>query len=188
MIMSIDIEEINFDKLTQKQRIFCHEYVVDWNATRAARTAGYSEHTAHSIGHENLSKPEIKAYIAHIQVDLAKLAGVSKLRNLQELSKIAYSSIAHLHNTWIQRKEFDELTDDQKAAIESIDTKVEGPTVFSGEIHYVKIKLFSKTTALEMINKMMGYNDPEKHEITKIELSPEEKRRKIAELKEKLKD
>jgi phage terminase small subunit len=186
----MDNEGINFDDLTQKQRIFCHEYVVDWNASRAARVAGYSEHTAHSIGHENLSKPEIKAYIKYIQIDLARLAGVSKLRNLQELSKIAYSSIAHLHNTWIERKEFEELTDDQKAAIESIDTKTE--TNLSGDelirVNYVKIKLFSKTTAIEMMNKMMGYNDPEKHEITKIELSPEEKRRKIAELREKLKD
>jgi len=182
-------EEINFDKLTQKQRIFCHEYVVDWNATRAAKVAGYSETTAYSIGHENLSKPEIKAYIEHIQVDLAKLAGISKLRNLQELSKIAYSSIAHLHNTWIERKEFEELTDDQKAAIESIDTKVESPTEFHGEIHYVKIKLFSKTTAIDMINKMMGYNEVQKVENTNINfnsspLTPEE----IKSISDKLED
>lgn len=184
--MDIESDGIDFNKLTEKQRIFCHEYVIDWNASRAARVAGYSENTCGEIGHENLKKPQIQAYIKHIQVDLAKLAGVSKLRNLQELSKIAYSSIAHLHNSWIKRKEFEELTEDQKAAIESIDTKVERPTEFHGEIHYVKIKLFSKTTAIEMINKMMGYNDPEKHEITQIELSTEEKRRKIAELKEKL--
>jgi phage terminase small subunit len=33
------------------------------NATRAAKDAGYSEDTAYSIGHENLSKPEIRAEI-----------------------------------------------------------------------------------------------------------------------------
>ena len=29
-------------------------------------------------------------------------------------------------------------------------------------IDYVKIKLYSKLSAIEQINKMMGYNEPEK--------------------------
>jgi phage terminase small subunit len=79
------------EELTAKQRRFCEEYVLDWNATQAAIRAGYSEKTAYSIGHENLSKPEIQAYISEIQKDLAKLAGVSFLRNLLELKYIAYA-------------------------------------------------------------------------------------------------
>ena len=46
-------------ELTEKQKIFCREYVIDWNASRAAREAGYSENTAGEIGHENLKKPQI---------------------------------------------------------------------------------------------------------------------------------
>lgn len=45
--------------LTSKQRIFVAEYVRDFNATRAARAAGYSEKTAYAIGWANLQKPEI---------------------------------------------------------------------------------------------------------------------------------
>lgn len=45
--------------LTNKQRIFVEEYPVDFNATRAAKAAGYSDKTAYSIGQENLKKPEI---------------------------------------------------------------------------------------------------------------------------------
>ena len=150
-------------ELTEKQRIFCHEYVRDWNASRAARVAGYSENSAGQIGEQNLKKLEIKQYIEHIQVDLAKLAGISKLKNIEELQKIAFSSIAHLHNTWIEKKEFEELTDDQKASIESIDSKVEY-TDSGDKVHYVKIKLYSKTKALEMINSMMGWNAPVKTE------------------------
>ena len=45
--------------LTAKQQNFIGEYLVDFNATQAAMRAGYSKKTAHMIGFENLSKPEI---------------------------------------------------------------------------------------------------------------------------------
>lgn len=50
-------------KLTAKQQRFCDEYLIDLNATQAAIRAGYSKKTAKDIGCENLTKPNIKAYI-----------------------------------------------------------------------------------------------------------------------------
>lgn len=50
-------------KLTAKQQRFCDEYLIDLNATQAAIRAGYSEKTARAIGAENLTKPDINAYI-----------------------------------------------------------------------------------------------------------------------------
>lgn len=50
--------------LSNKQRAWIREYLVDWNATQAAIRAGYSPRTAASIGSENLRKPEIAAEIA----------------------------------------------------------------------------------------------------------------------------
>jgi len=47
------------DGLTDKQRKFVDEYLIDQNATQAAIRAGYSEKTARAIGHENLTKPDI---------------------------------------------------------------------------------------------------------------------------------
>ena len=47
-------------RLTEKQARFVAEYLVDLNATEAAKRAGYSEKTAYSIGFENLRKPEIQ--------------------------------------------------------------------------------------------------------------------------------
>ena len=49
--------------MTEKQKIFCDEYLIDLNATRAAIRAGYSKKTAYAIGNENLNKPEIQEYI-----------------------------------------------------------------------------------------------------------------------------
>lgn len=50
-------------KLTPKQELFISEYLIDFNATRAAKAAGYSEDTAYSMGNQNLKKLEIKARI-----------------------------------------------------------------------------------------------------------------------------
>jgi phage terminase small subunit len=50
-------------KMTNKQKRFCDEYLIDMNATQSAIRAGYSPKTAKVIGNENLSKPYLKAYI-----------------------------------------------------------------------------------------------------------------------------
>ena len=51
------------DELTDKQRRFCEEYVIDNNATQAAIRAGYSPKTAYSIASQNLRKLEIQKQI-----------------------------------------------------------------------------------------------------------------------------
>ena len=52
------------NELTEKQKRFCEEYLIDLNATQAAIRAGYSENTAQQIGSENLSKLVIQEYIS----------------------------------------------------------------------------------------------------------------------------
>lgn len=49
--------------MTKKQRIFADEYLIDFNATRAAIRTGYNERTAYSQGQRLLKNVEVKAYI-----------------------------------------------------------------------------------------------------------------------------
>lgn len=147
-------------QLNEKQRRFCEEYVIDWNATRAAKVAGYSEKTAAEMGYENLRKPQIQAYITEIQKDLSKLAGVSALRNILELKKLAYSNLSKFKDDWMTEKEFNELTEDEKACLSEI-IHTSKTTEFGTE-NIVKFKLFDKIKAIETINKMLGYNSPDK--------------------------
>lgn len=58
-------------KLTEKQKRFVEEYLIDLNATQAAIRAGYSKKTARVIGQENLTKPAIKNYIDEKMEQLA---------------------------------------------------------------------------------------------------------------------
>ena len=163
-------QEIDFKNLTEKERIFSHEYVFDWNGARAARAAGYSEKSAKEIAYENLTKPHIAAYIKHIQKDLAKLAGVSALRNLTELKKLAFTNMSDLKDDWMTEKDFNVLTADEKACLSEIQhtTKIfEG-----GTERIVKFKLHDKMKAIDMINKMLGYDAAKKIDLNIKEEQP----------------
>lgn len=78
------------DRLTDKQRAFIDEYLIDYNATQASIRAGYSEQSAYSIGWENLRKPEIRRVLdARIE---ERAMGAEEA--LARLGAIARSSIA----------------------------------------------------------------------------------------------
>src|SRR5690606_37802575 len=140
-------------------------------ATRAAIAAGYSPKTAFVIANENLRKPYIQAHVNQIQSDLEKSAKVSKLRVLEELVKIAFSSMASIHNTWIERKDLEELSDDQRACIVEIETRIVKKNIGTRsepdivDVEQIKVKLHDKLRAIDAINRLMGYEAPKKSTI-----------------------
>lgn len=71
--------------LTPKQQRFVREYLIDLNATQAAIRAGYSEHTAKAIGHENLTKPDVAAAIAEAQGKTAEKLEITAEKVLRDL-------------------------------------------------------------------------------------------------------
>jgi phage terminase small subunit len=163
----------NIGELTGKQRIFCERYCTHWNATKAAKEAGYSEETAYAIGAENLRKPQIKDYIQFIKDNAFEFAGVSMLRNMQELAKVAYGSGGDLREAWKDLKAWEDLPDEVKSTIAEVTTTTR--TVLGGEqtaeIETIRIKQYDKLKAIEMLNKMAGFNAPEKIEITEAQIS-----------------
>lgn len=75
-------------QLTDKQELFCREYLVDLNATQAAIRAGYSENCAAEQGYENLRKPQIADRIAVLKAeryDRTELSADYVLEGLQEV-------------------------------------------------------------------------------------------------------
>lgn len=76
-------------QLTDKQKRFCEEYIIDLNATQAAIRAGYSEQTARSIASENLAKPDIQEYISELKKAVSDRLGLSVdwvVKRLKEIS------------------------------------------------------------------------------------------------------
>lgn len=171
-------------KISEQQKQFCSHYARDWNATQAYMKAYPKalELSARSRASKLLTKDNIQEHIEKIKKDVEKECGISKQMVVEEVMKMAFSSIAHLHDTWIDLKEFEKLTDEQKQCIESIETKSnkvstkrteDGATEpFESEtevfVEQVKIKLHSKSKAIEILNKMLGYNAADKVDHTTL--------------------
>lgn len=78
--------------LTAKQERFIQEYLIDLNATQAAIRAGYSPKTAKVIGHENLTKPDIKVILESKQRQMAHNNGITAEYVLKGIKGIADNS------------------------------------------------------------------------------------------------
>lgn len=155
--------------LTPKQERFVQEYLIDLNATQAAIRAGYSEKTAYSVGHENLSKPEIADAIVIGQKARAERTQVTADMVVKELARIGFSDLRKVlsqNGSLLHPGEWD---DDTAASIASIEVVTNSGS--SGEDeegrkiveHTHKIKVWDKNSALEKLAKHLGMF-VEKHE------------------------
>jgi hypothetical protein len=163
--------------LNEQQKHFCHEIL--FNNRVKAYMGAYPDceyKSASASATRLLEDVRINQYVAFLKLNIEELTGVSKIRNVQELAKIAYISFEELYNDWIELSKWDDIRTNNPSllsAIESIDTKTEKRTIKGEhdietdiEIKYVKLKFHSKTTAIAEINKMMGYNSPEKVDLS----------------------
>lgn len=146
--------------MTDKQLKFCLEYLVDLNATAAAKRAGYSEKTAASIGQENLIKPEIQEEIQRQQDKRSNRTQITADIVLQELAKIGFSDVTDyvtVEEKGIKFKQIDPLKSGAISEISSSETQ------FGTNI---KFKLYDKLNALDKIARHLGgfYKDKEEEQ------------------------
>ena len=160
--------------LTIKQENFCNYYVECGNASEAYRRAyNAGKMTDKQVWEESsklLNSPKVAQMVEELKSELRSRANVTKERIINELASMAFSSIADMQNTWIERKEFEKLSTSQKASIKNISTKVIKKNIGTNDkpeyvdVEFVKIELYDKIKAIEVLNKMLGYNEPEKVE------------------------
>ena len=149
-------------KLTNKQKLFVQEYLVDLNATQAAIRAGYSEKTANRTGAENLSKPVIQQEIQRAVEKQKERTQIRADKVLKELVKLGFSDIRGVFNEDGTLKRPEEWSDAVAAAVSSVEVVTK--SLGEGEVEYVhKIKLWDKNKPLEMIGKHLKMFT-EKHE------------------------
>lgn len=156
--------------MTEKVKIFCKEYIVDFNATQAAIRAGYSKKTAGSIGQENLTKPEIQEEIKKLIEERSNRTEITADRVLQELAKIGFSDILDFVEVSSTGITFNEIPEDKGGVISEVSSS---DTKYGTNI---KIKLHDKLNALDKIARHLGgfYKDkeepadPDGGKITKI--------------------
>lgn len=156
-------------ELTDKQERFCRKYVETLNACEAYRQAyDCSNMKFTSIARkaaELLENGKVTAYINHLKTNIAEASGITVMRLLSEHCKIAFSDATRVRSGWYTLKEFNELTDDERACIKSVETRQRKMTGPDGETiieECVKVQVYDKQKALDSIAQMLGYNAPQK--------------------------
>ncbi len=100
--------------MTPRQRCFVEEYLVDLNATQAAKRAGYSAKSARTRGSKLLRNPAVAAAIESAQAKRAQRTRVSADRVVTELAKVAFGDPRRLFS-WgpggVELRESSELTE-----------------------------------------------------------------------------
>lgn len=136
--------------LTEKQKRFVSEYLIDLNATQAAIRAGYSKKTADRIGAELLGKTWVAAAIREAIDRRQKRVEITQERVLQELAAIAFASGADFaevsENGSVNIIPTKELAQDKRKAIASIKKGRYG----------TEVSTYDKVRALEMLGKHLG--------------------------------
>lgn len=148
--------------MTEKQKIFCDEYLKDFNATRAYKVAYPSckkDETANAASSRLLRNVNVKNYIEQKKEKLKSKMEISQERVLQEMARIAFGDVRKLYNESGGLKNIQDLDDDTAAIITSIESTEE----FDGygqdreQIGYTKkVKMADKTKALDMLGKYFG--------------------------------
>lgn len=153
-------------KLTPKRERFCQEYVVDFNASGAARRAGYKEHAAGQQGHELLKNSEIQRRISDLRAKAANEYNVTKESLMQILRDIAGANLEDVLDPETgQILPLDQWPENMKR----VTSGMEVDEIYSGTGENRvqigvrrKIKLSERTKAIELLNKMLGFNAPER--------------------------
>lgn len=139
-------------KLTDKQEMFCQEYIKDLNATQAAIRAGYSKKTAEVIGSENLIKPKVKERIQELKdkrVQRTKIDADYMTKTLQSWLEVDVTQLLSLTVEQIKSLPLEVRKMVQAAKPTNIKTE-------DGQVLY-DIKFVSKEKAAEMLSKHIGY-------------------------------
>ncbi len=143
-------------KLTEKQRRFAAEYLIDLNGTQAAIRAGYSARTANEQASRMLANVSIQQAISEAMAERSKRTGVNQDRIVQELAKIAFLKITDVVDREGRIKE--NASEEDLACIESI--KYKHSDTETGSSTEREVKAASKLKAMELLGKHLRmWND-----------------------------
>ena len=162
--------------LTEKQKRFVEEYLIDLNATRAYKVAYPSvkrDETAAAAAARMLRNVKVSKYIAKRQDDLQRRTEITQERVLQELAAIAFSKATDYAHVVEKKVEIstdngpvpvldqngdpvlyrtieleltENLNDTQKAAVASMKKGRDG----------LEVKTHDKLKALELLGRHLG--------------------------------
>jgi phage terminase small subunit len=136
--------------LTDKQRRFCEEYIIDLDPTESAVRAGIGRsRKASTESASRLRKqPEVAAALARL---MSEKSGVSGMSVVNELAAIAFAKVTDFVQVTGGKMavvDSSKLSEAQKAAIAEISVSEDGRSI--------RVKLADKISALNSLGKALG--------------------------------
>ncbi len=107
-------------KLTDKQKEFVRQYLVDLNATQAAIRAGYSVKTAYRQGADLLQKTSIREAIEKAQAKRARRVEVTQDYVLSNLVEVVERT---MQRAPVTDRKGEQVTDEEGRAVWTFDAK-----------------------------------------------------------------
>jgi len=138
--------------VTENQKIFADEYLIDFNATRAYKVAYPNikkDETARANGSRMLTIANVRDYIEKRMVDRQKRTEITQDMVVEELASIAFSKATdyvQIVKGRVVIKDTDVLSDAQVRAIAGIKEGANG----------IEIKMNDKEKALELLGRHLG--------------------------------
>ncbi len=138
--------------MTEKQKIFADEYLIDLNATRAYKVAYprvKNDETAAAAAARLLKNVKVVTYIEKRMQDRQKRTEVTQDRVIEELAAIAFAratDFAQIVNGNVVLTDTADLTESQTKAIAGIKEGKFG----------IELKLNDKEKALELLGRHLG--------------------------------
>lgn len=125
-------------KLTDKQKRFVEEYLIDLNATQAAIRAGYSKDTAYSQGQRLLKNVEVESAIQEAQNKRSERTQITQDDVIRRLIEIA------------------DISTGKKAITETEIARTEGGVVVGTDVTKTCFEPHAANKALELLGKHLG--------------------------------
>lgn len=149
------------NKLTDKQKRFVEEYLIDLNATQAAIRTGYSAKTAEQQASRLLSNVKVKEVIQEAIAARSARTEITQDMVLRELAKIGFSNMQDYMKTGPDGDpylDFSNLTRDQAAALTEVTVEdfKDGRGEDVRDVRRIKFKLADKRAALVDMGKHLG--------------------------------
>lgn len=156
------------DKLTPKQQRFVDEFLLDLNATAAAKRAGYKQ--PNKQGPRLLVNVGIAEAIARAQAQRAHRAEIDGVQTLRESACIAFSDLGGLFEFTPQgvRLRPEAWNNERlRRAVASIKVRRELGTDNSPPAEVVEFRLWDKLSAIKHIDQRLGLlTEKHQHEHT----------------------
>ena len=144
--------------LKPKQQLFLNEYLKDMNATQAAIRAGYSAHSAYSMGQKLLKKGEIQAEIQR-KLDDSAMKADEILQKLTEIARADMGDYLDVSSMAFQINLAKAKAEDKLKFIKRIRQKTTTICKEGGEDveqNQIDFELLDQMKALELLAKYHG--------------------------------